>query len=662
VKLQKLLSLLLTADNEAADDVLVEALRIGDEHEQMLALEALIGRKTPHGLAGVLNGFAALAPHVQAKVVANARTFYFALGDAGRGENKAGRLAAMNVIAAAHQGKLSYVLLENLRDSDEDLSTAATRALLDMARWVSTRCRTMHRYAADDRKLVGDPSNNSDSTVISTPAMAGDLATAFAEVMAQRPEIESAVARALDWARTKHVPDLLRAALLLCDHPQSATLAILKSSKHGGQASMVRKLQQPPAADHVEAFLLGASHGHLRTNFATAFAQIHDPDVLDAILHHTHWLRDAQLRNCLSHVTRGVWWDEASLAADLEKRSPSDASRIASWLVVSGLSDPMLTARLQQILKHVQADPEARLHVLRQAASRPRDASCDLLKAMLDDGDESLQRLAARELTRRRPPDFENTLLRLMTRSQGSVRRVIGRAIGQVGFEHFWNRFERMEKGARKHAGRAMLKLLPDSTVRLGRLLSGGTNEQRLRALSVVQELEMAADFREQLTAMVGHPNPRVRSKAVSLLVDVPAEATNAILEKVLADTDGRVRATAIEVLEAKRSTEFVPMLVERARSQHGRERANAIKALHRLKIGTAADQLQAMLADPRDEHRISALWTLRHIGMWHLLHDVGRIAQSDGSLKVRRYAATLLKNVVESLQRGSAAPPANAA
>ncbi|HEX8342041.1 MAG TPA: HEAT repeat domain-containing protein [Tepidisphaeraceae bacterium] len=666
MKLQKLLGLLLTSPNEAADDVLVEALRIGNEHEQMQALEALIRRGHARGLTGVLKQFAALAPNVQRRVVANARAFYFVLGDAGRGQGKPPRLAAMNVIAAARLGKLSYVLLENLRDSDEELSAAASSALLDMARWVNTRCRAMHRYAADGSAgdatgltLLGTAVTGNDSTVMSAPTIAGDLATAFAEVMAERPEIESAVARALDWARTKHAGDLLRAALLLCDHPQSKTLAILKSPRHGGQASMVRKLQQPPAADHVEAFLLGASHGHLRTNFATAFAHITDRAVLDALLHHTHWLSDQQLRNCMTGVTRGVWWEEATLATDLESRTPVDAGRIAAWLVASGLTDPHLDARLQQVLAHVGADPAAKLAVLRQAARRPRDASCEMLKTMLGGEDETLARIAAREITRRRPPEFENLLLRAMTRATGSVRRVIGRSIGQVGFEHFWDRFERMEKSARRHAGRAMLKLLPDATLRLGRMLTGGTTDARVRALTMVQDLEMAGEFRQQLAQLTNHVSPRVRSKAVSLLVDVPGEATNVILEKVLADPDGRVRANAIEVLESKRGAEFVPMLTERARSPHGRERANAIKALHRLKIGSAAEQLAAMLHDARDEHRISALWTLRHVGMWHLLHDVGRLAQTDNSLKVRRYAAALLKTVVESMQKGGGMPRA---
>jgi HEAT repeat protein len=661
VKLQKLLSLLVSADNQAADDLLLEALRVGNDHERAIALEALTRRANSHGLFGVLELFDQLSPKTQKLIIDKATTFYFVLSDAGRSDNHAARLAAMKIIASARLGKLSYVLSENLRDPDDALSKAACDSLVDLARWVNSESRLMHRFdhspQDDGLTLMGETKSPGDSTIVAAPTVGTDLSVAYAQVMRERPEIEGAVARALDWGKSKHIPDLLRAALLLCDHPQSRTLAILKTSRHGGQASMVRKLQQPPSADHVEAFLLGASHGHLRTNFAAAFAQITGRDVLDALLRRTHWLRDHQLNTCLGHVDRGVWWGEHDLLRDLEHRMPADAMRIADWVVVSGLHDTLQDERLTQLADHCKSDAAARLHILRVASQRPKQASVEFLKKMLEDSDDRLVRIAAREIIRRRPPDFENLLLQRMTRASDSVRRVISRAIGQVGFDGFWKRFERMDRATRKQAGRAMLKLLTDAPTRIGRYLTSGTTEQRIRGLQIVQELELAQQFREPLVALCNHPNARVRSKAVSLLVEVPAEATGEILERALSDTDGRVRANAIEVLETKRASEYVPMLTERARSTHNRERANAIKALHRMKVGNAAEQLTIMLKDPRVEHRISALWTLRHVGLWVLIGEVGRLAKMDESLKVRRYAAAILKNVIELLQKSGSVP-----
>lgn len=662
MKLQKLLSLLISADNQAADDLLLEALSVGNEHERKIALEALTRRANGYGLMGVLRQFADLPQTVQKMVIDKSAVFYFVLSEAGRSDDRAARLAAIRIISEARIGKLSYVLSENLRDPDDQLSKSACDALLEMARWVNMQSRLMHRFAqaaSEDEglTLVGEEKKAGDSTIVAAPTIASDLSTAYATVMRERPEIESAVARALDWGKSKHVPDLLRAALLLCDHPQSKTLAILKTTRHGGQASMVRKLQQPPGADHVEAFLLGASHGHLRTNFASAFAQISDASVLDVLLKRSHWLRDHQLHTCMHHVDRGVWWGENDLPRDLQNRTPRDAMRIADYLVASGLHDTLQDARLSKLIDHAKDDPIARLHILRCASQRGRMTSSDLYKKMLDDPDEQLVRIAVREIIRRKPADYENLLLQRMTRASDSVRRVISRAIGKAGFDGFWNRYDRMDRATRKQAGRAMLKLLSDAPLRIGRQLTTGTIDNRVRAMQIVQDLGLASQFREQLTQLCDHVNARVRSKAVGLLIEVPHEATANILERVLSDSDGRVRANAIEVLEAKRSTEYVPMLTERARSSHNRERANAIKALHRMKVGVASEQLGIMLNDPRTEHRISALWTLRHIGLWMLIGEVGRLAKTDESLKVRRYAAAILKSIVEQLQQSGSLP-----
>src|SRR5439155_27262936 len=95
-------------------------------------------------------------------------------------------------------------------------------------------------------------------------------------------------------------------------------------------------------------------------------------------------------------------------------------------------------------------------------------------------------------------------------------------------------------------------------------------------------------------------------------------------------DADPRVRANAIDVLEAHPRSELLPVLMQRARAPNNRERANAIKALHRMRVAPAGQHLIVMLRDARAAHRISALWALRQMGWWKLLNEVGRLAKED--------------------------------
>jgi HEAT repeat protein len=658
--MQELLQALVDSKNEAADELLLEALTLGTEQEKTVALGALLRRKAVRGLSGVIEQYDSLPESLQHGIIANIGGFHFALRECGRSDRTELRLAAMKLIAISRQGLLAYVLSENLHDLDETLSKAATDAMVAMARWVAMETRALQKGTAF--KAIPENSLEAGAALSDTQVVPSEPAERYQRLMENRPEIEAAVARAMDVHRGRHGQELLRAALLLCDWPGSKTLAILQTMKHAGQSPMVRRLQQPPAAEHVEAFLLGASHGQLRSHFGIAFSHIEEAPVLDGLLRKTHWLKDHQLQLCVHQVTRGAWWDEASLMHDIDRRPAIDSVKIAEWIGVSGMHDSIQDQRMDALRMHASEDFTARLHLLRIAALRKRGTSIDLLKAFLTDPDERLMRMAAREIVRRRPRDFENILLQIMTTAPESVRKVISRSIGQAGFEQFWQRFDRMERSTRKQAGKAMLKLLPDAIIRLSRRLSSGPIEQRVKGLQIVQELGLAEQLRNALVPLCSHPHARVRSKAVSVLGDVPAIATNIILDKVLNDTDARVRANAIEVLEAKQAEEYVPLLAQRARSTHNRERANAIKAMGRMKVATASNQLLGMLRDQRPDHRISAMWALRQIGWWNLLTEVGRIAKQDPDPRAKRYAVVVLRAIAElaAAQRKPAAvvPP----
>jgi hypothetical protein len=675
--LDRLLHALVQSKNEAADDVLLEALRLGDDAEKQLALRALMRRKTVRGLGGAIGLYDSLPDDLRLAILNDIKVFYHALRESGRSDQTPVRLAALKLIALGRQGKLAYVLSENLHSSDEAVSKAATEALLALARWVSLETRTLQRGKADPADDAGPPppevqarDTSDESTdpaqhTASSPAASASLRAereaqaAYRDLLDQRPEIEATVARALDVHRGRHGADLLRAALLLCDWPGSKTLAILHATKHGGKSPLVRRLQQPPASEHVEAFLLGASHGQLRSHFGIAFAHIDEAPVLDALLRKTHWLKDHNLQISMHQVARGAWWGESELQRDIERRNPEDAARIADWIAASACADTAQDERMAQLCQHVGDSFAARLRIFRAAARRKQGASVGIFRKLLDDPDERLVRLAAREIVRRRPADFENMLLKLMTNSSDSVRRVVSRAIGQSGFENFWQRFDRLDKSTRKQAGKAMFKILPDALQRLQRRLAAGPMEQRLKAMQMAHELELGGPLKETILQLCTDANPRLRSKAVAMSAAVPGIGTESLVEHLINDSDPRVRANTLEVIEQRNDMRFISVLAQRARSAQSRERANAIKALHRLKVMTVTQPLLMMLRDPRSEHRISAMWTLRQIGWWQLLGEVGRLARSDTDLRVRRYALGLIRGIAEMAQAAKVAKKA---
>src|SRR5271169_1965361 len=144
----------MQSPNEAADDVLLEGLRLGSDDEKSIILAALLKRATVHGLFGVVKMYDSLPPRLQRTVLDNIREMHQALRECGRSEDLAVRKTALKLVALGRQGKLAYILSENMRSMHADVSKAAIDALVALARWVATETKWLQR---GDYKLGPSP-------------------------------------------------------------------------------------------------------------------------------------------------------------------------------------------------------------------------------------------------------------------------------------------------------------------------------------------------------------------------------------------------------------------------------------------------------------------------------------------------------------------------
>ncbi|HEY1684642.1 MAG TPA: HEAT repeat domain-containing protein [Tepidisphaeraceae bacterium] len=638
--LERIINVLIESKNLAADDLLLGAMDVGNEKEGLVALDALLKRGTIHGLSGLIERYARLKEPLKLQVLDHIKILTPAIRACATTGDLLERMSALKLIALGRQGKLAYLLIENMHHGDTEVSQAAVDAMVALARWVAT----------ETRKVQALPVKVDSHGELLTPAN-----PAYRDLIEQRPEIESTISRAIDIHRGEYGQDLLRAALLLADRPESQTLSILQTPKHGGQVPMVRRLQQSPASEHVDAFLLAASHMDLRSQFGVIFSRIDEAPVLDAILRRTHWLKDNHLRLCMQHVNRGHWLQDTTLRQDTARRSGNDLAAIGEWLAASDLHDAMQDPLLIRILEKAREDFAVRIRLFRIAMRAPIESGVAFLRELLKDGDERLVRMAVREFIRRRPADYENILLQLMTNAPDSVRRLVGRSVGQNGFDSFWERFDSLDPATRQSAGRAMVKILPNAVHRLSRLLMTGTLADRLKAMQITHELGLSHELELTLTHLINDPNPKLRSRAVALLGQTPTGLSEPLIDKALNDPDARVRANAIEAIDQRHDQQYLPVLSQMARSRHNRERANAIKALHSMRVGAASQQLITMLHDEKAEHRISAIWALRQVGLWQMLKEVAQLAKSDADPRVRRYAVGVIRALAASYEQKKA-------
>ena len=171
IMLDPLLHALVQSKNEAADDVLVEALRLGNAQEKQPVLEAILQRKSIRGMCGAIGQYASLSENLQRRILSDIKIFHPALREAGRSDDVSLRLAALRLIALGRQGKLTYVLSENLHDSNDALSKAATEAMVALARWVASETRKLQKgaggvqQAAMTHNATGDKSQGEREAV-----------------------------------------------------------------------------------------------------------------------------------------------------------------------------------------------------------------------------------------------------------------------------------------------------------------------------------------------------------------------------------------------------------------------------------------------------------------------------------------------------------------
>jgi len=156
-------------------------------------------------------------------------------------------------------------------------------------------------------------------------------------------------------------------------------------------------------------------------------------------------------------------------------------------------------------------------------------------------------------------------------------------------------------------------------------LLDSGDPRTRINAIRAACRLGVIDGWKSELATIIettkqsqnAKPASVVAATAAAALGSIPERATLPLIHAALEHQDPRVRANAVESLErlcASIETDPTTRLTEIKQSPEHRARANAIRALVRLRLSDeplagASDDLGRMLTDDRVPHRLAAVW-----------------------------------------------------
>src|SRR5205814_10344418 len=130
---------------------------------------------------GIVEQYNDLPGSLQAVVLGNVKSLHPALRESSRSSKQKVALAAIRLIAAGKQGKLTYILAEGLHGTDDVLAKTACDAIVELARWTANSTRKLQ---------LGTGSNPNEKP---SEDAAGDPLELYEQIISQRPEIEYAV-------------------------------------------------------------------------------------------------------------------------------------------------------------------------------------------------------------------------------------------------------------------------------------------------------------------------------------------------------------------------------------------------------------------------------------------------------------------------------------
>ena len=621
----KLLTRLRRIRDAIIDRAMAAALPSCDPVTARHLAESILERGKPEGTLGLVLHFAHLPRDVQTLVIERAAQLYRPLREAAGRHKSEGPRNMLRIVREARSTRLAYLVEEQLRQGGTAMRNKAGDCLLDLARHCSR-----------------SPLDESD---------------------AAHPDAESAhflhdaIEAAVEHYSLHQQPAVLQAMMAVSPLRLPKCAAVLSNRRHPATEKL-RELLELPGHPEVRRSLLPLSALPSLSDAAVAgLGRIqHDRGLADVVCQ-SHLLLNAPIRVALAAVrdTTGLCPTDDELTA-LPRQV---ALNLPRWLAALPLEPVEKIDRLARL--NILGDPLARLHALQQLivlSAEPgtdADQACEVIAAWCVDPRVEIARIAFRHLARLRWRGLGRLLPRLVNSEHESIRQLARSYLAPVGFRRLWNAWPKLTYPQRLAAGRALIKIDPQFHMQLGQRLTTGSPQDRLRALSMIRDLNQGSAFEPAIRRMLQEPDSHIASAAVSALGSGEADESLQDLEAALDHQDARVRANAIEALEQRQHQIEVDRLINMSEREANRPRANAIHALHDMDASEAVSLLHRMLSDNRPNHRVSALWLIETMGIVELARHVAEMSIGENDDNVRQRAAHVIEQLLTSMGAGSA-------
>ncbi len=618
-KLHQIYQRLQTTQDSCVDLAMAQAMPTADPVTLKLIALILLQRQQIDGLMSLVENYHRLPDQVKQTILERTVELTRALRMAIGNHKSQGPANAVQIIHESGSTRLAYLIADQLRYGQDGLKDESARCLLELAQ------RTSPGRGLTDGS-VADP----------------------IEIAFVRSTVEEAVRF---YAHHKR-QDVLLAVFSL---PLNAVTALMAE---------VHKLASP-ITDHTAMLLTRADTPAVRRSLLPALAaQGLTQPALDGLrmaaeskaigqaLVNWHLLLLRRYRIALKKIkTPEGFRPDPSFH---QSANTHESRGLACWLESLPVDRPALVRQLGAL--HQAKDHATRLLALRRLLTLAQDAAPDAkvhaaIAGYCADPRQSIVRVALVHLIRIDYPGIAKVLAQLVNSRHPDIQRIAARRLAPVAFARLWDSWPKLNRAQQLAAGRALIKIDPTFHATLADKLAVPDKPTKLRALSLVNQLNQGLLLQDILLRLTQDRDPYVVSAAVKALGSAEPDRAAPVIESALEHEDERVRANAIEALAQLNSSRHIDQLAEMTGEQEdNRARANAIQALMQMRTADALSALSRMLADPRPQHRASALWLVETMGVAEVAREVAEMSISETDQQIKARAGRVIHEIIDQM------------
>jgi len=620
-KLHQIYQRLKSIPDRCVDQAIAQAMPTAEPASLSMMAKVLLQRNQGRGPVALVEQYHRLPEDLQKSVLQHAPEFAGALRLTIASKHKQGPANTIHIIRRSMSTRQAYLIAEQLRRGHDDLKDQSAQCLLEMA-----------------QRTTPGLTNGEEAKALVDPVEAGF--------------VQSAIHEAIRFYAQHKRKDVLEAMFSL---PMPAVASLLNTLDEVGAAlvnetgvtltradsdAVRRSLLIALPVDGLASYVLDGLRLGMETG-TTARA-----------LTHWHLLLLKRYRTPLARIKSPEGYCPSPQKSK-QTKNPAGPG-LAQWLWALPLDGP---SRVRQLGALRQApDPATRLLALRRLLALAQDAPPDApvhsaIAGYCTDQAQPIARVALAHLVHCDYPATTQVLAKLINSPHPEVQRIAGRRLAPVAFLRLWDNWPKLNPAQRIGAGRALIKIDPKFHATLADQLTLTDKPTRLRALSIVGELNQGLLVQDRLLGLCRDKDPYVVSAAVKALGSAEPDVAAPVVESALDHEDPRVRANAVEALAQLDIARHADRIAEMTHEhQANRARANAIQGLMQTRTADALQALSTMLSDPRPTHRASALWLVESMGIAEVARQVAEMSISETDPQIKQRASRVIGEMIEQM------------